>query len=246
MELIYGDNYLSPGGESATTALASFGQIAKGERVLDAGSGLGGAAFYLAKQFDCIVHGIDVLAETVESAADRARANGLADQVSFVCGDATNLPFADQQYSVVWGQDAWCHIDDKSKLTQEFARVLTADGKLVFSDWLLGSPPSGRNKSIRRVTASPGMADLPGYREILQHSGFALTDYADGSAAFVEQYRAILARLQTLKESLSERFSTRVYEKVLLKQSAVLQGFETGDLSFGSFVAQRVKELGTS
>lgn len=240
MELIYGDNYLSPGGESASAALASFGQIAPGEQVLDAGSGLGGAAFYLAKQLGCVVCGIDVLAENVTSASERAQANGIADKVSFVCGDATTLPFTDHSYSVVWGQDAWCHIEDKSTLVQEFSRVLKKDGKLVFSDWLLGRPADSRNEAIRRITASPFMAEMQGYEDYLGRHGFKLTDHADGSAAFVERYRAILTRLRALEASLCERFPTRVYEKVLSKQTAVFEGFECGDLRFGSFVARRV------
>jgi len=239
MELIYGNHYLSPGGESATATLATFGRIERGAKVLDVGSGLGGAAFYLARQLDCVVQGIDIVAETVEGALQRASDSGLADQVRFVCGDATTLPFTDRTYSVIWGQDAWCHIDDKDKLAQEFARVLTADGKLVFSDWLLGEPAGEMNESIRRVTASPFMADVHSYEQILQRHGFEVTDYADNSVAFTQQYLGIIERLRDSAETLRERFSDRVFDKVLSKQEAVLGAFESGALKFGLFVAQR-------
>jgi len=59
---------------------------------------------------------------------------------------------------------------------------------------------------------------------------FMLTTYVDECAALVERNRAILVKLQTLEESLCERFSTRVYGKVHSKQNAVLQGFESGVL----------------
>ncbi len=66
-EKIFGDGYISTGGPETTEYLcAKLGPALRtGAKVLDVGSGIGGAAFHLAKQFGAIVTGIDLAPEMV-------------------------------------------------------------------------------------------------------------------------------------------------------------------------------------
>jgi len=237
MEMIYANDYLSPGGISATESLAELGKISNNQHVLDVGSGLGGAAFYLAEQRRCTVQGIDLMKSNVVSANRRAQDRGLLRRVNFVCADAISLPFEDGKFDVVWGQDAWCHVDDKAKLISECERVLTASGTLVFSDWLLTDPANVANDEIKRITASPNMGNADTYRTLLENQGFDLENYVEPSADFIVRYRDVVKRLHAIETELCEQFGRKVFEIVLSKQEYVLEAFEYGSLVNGCFVA---------
>jgi phosphoethanolamine N-methyltransferase len=56
-------------------------------RVLDVGSGLGGSAFVMAREFDLIVDGIDLSKNMLAIANDRLVAHGLSDRINFEWGD---------------------------------------------------------------------------------------------------------------------------------------------------------------
>ncbi|OQW47144.1 MAG: hypothetical protein A4S16_09085 [Proteobacteria bacterium SG_bin6] len=122
------------GGLAATAAVAERARPARGEAVLDAGSGLGGPARYLAETFGCQVEGVDLSPDYVAIArllTDRA---GLGDRVSFCEGDLLHLPFDDARFDLVWTQHVAMNIADRAALYRELRRVLKPDGRLVFYD----------------------------------------------------------------------------------------------------------------
>ena len=128
IETIYADGYLSIGGKASTTELAEFASVTSSSRILDIGSGVGGPARHLAATFGCQVTGIDLVEANVEDANQRAKAEGVELLATFMTGDALNLPFEDQTFDIVWGQDAWCHIPDKEQLIRQAHRVLVPGG----------------------------------------------------------------------------------------------------------------------
>src|SRR3954454_6357893 len=73
-EKIFGDGYVSTGGPETTAYLcAKLGEALRpGARVLDVGSGIGGAAFHLARTYGAVVTGIDLSPEMVGLARERA------------------------------------------------------------------------------------------------------------------------------------------------------------------------------
>ena len=241
MEMIYADDFLSPGGAGTTASLIELSGIDDGSTVLDIGSGLGGSAFYLAAHKCCRVQGIDLMEMNVAEANRRAVSKGLSEGVRFITGDATSLPFADRSFEVVWGQDAWCHVDDKPGLISEAYRVLTSDGLMVFSDWLLQDPQSPAAGDVRQVTASANMGDVQMYQRLLDGYGFVLQDYADTSAELAAEYREVLRRLHGIEAEVCDRFGQKVYDIVLSKQRSVRDAFAAGVLGAGSFVARKRK-----
>lgn len=238
MESIYGDNFLSPGGVEASAALAAFADMTPGQQVLDVGSGLGGAAFYLAKQLNCEVQGIELMAGNVAEATARARQHRLESRVRFITGNAISLPWPAASFDVVWGQDAWCHIDARDTLLAGIACVLRPGGHIVFSDWLLRDARGTDSDAIRDVTASPQMGTADAYRALLVSNGFELKRHADLSEVTLERYRKVMHQLQEISPRLRSRFGDRVIDIVTDKQSFVMECFERGSLTVNAFVAK--------
>ena len=103
-------------GRQGTIALAEAAQIKATDKVLDVGSGLGGPARYLARQYGCHVTGVDLTAEFCDVAKDLNRRVGLADKIDIQQGNALDLKFDDGSFDVVWTQHVTMNISDKTKL----------------------------------------------------------------------------------------------------------------------------------
>jgi SAM-dependent methyltransferase len=95
-------------------------------RVLDVGTGTGGAAFAIARRFpDADVVGVDFSDEMIRLAQAKTRA--VPDvHVSFKQADASALPFADGQFDLVT-------LNNVIPFFDEIARVLRPAGCVVFA-----------------------------------------------------------------------------------------------------------------
>jgi tocopherol O-methyltransferase len=121
--------------DNMNRVMADIARISPGDRVLDAGCGVGGAAFWLARTRSARVHGITI----VQSQASRARrfafSRRLAGRASFSCQDFCRTAFADETFDVVWAQESVCHADDKAAFLTEASRLLRPGGRLVMADY---------------------------------------------------------------------------------------------------------------
>lgn len=240
IEKLYSDDYLSMGGTQSTDVLADKAGIGADHHVLDIGCGLGGPALHLASGKGCRITGLDLVETNIDEAQRRAKARALDHLVDFRVGDATALPFEEGGFDIVWGQDAWCHVPDKAKLIAESARVLAAGGAIAFTDWLeTGAMSDARRAEVHEATASTNMATMEGYCGLLETHGFEVLVQEDISDDFIHEYRAIIARLGSLEDEISETISPKVYRIIQEKNSAILQAFEQRVMGGGRIIARR-------
>ncbi len=133
-----GIDHFHGGGLAATRALAQLGQLAAGERVLDVGGGFGGPARTLAVEYGCHVTVLDPTEPFIRAGQALTERLRLEDAVEFFLGSGLDMPFADEQFDVVWTQFASMNIPDKARLVTEQRRVLRPGGRLVFQEIFAG------------------------------------------------------------------------------------------------------------
>lgn len=116
--------------------LAEMARIAPGDRVLDAGCGIGGSSLWLAVQRSASVVGITPVNSQVQRARANVQRRGVAHRVSIECADYTATGYAAASFDVVWALESVCHAHDKALFYREAARLLRPGGRLVMAEYI--------------------------------------------------------------------------------------------------------------
>jgi len=127
----------------------SLGRLEPGERVLDLGSGAGMDSLVAALMVgeDGSVTGIDMTPEMVAKARSGAAELGVSN-VTFVEGEAEELPFGDASFDVLISNGVIDLIPDKEAVFSSIFRVLRPGGRIQVADVTIQQPVSeeGRRK----------------------------------------------------------------------------------------------------
>jgi SAM-dependent methyltransferase len=126
-------------GRFATAALIDLAQITATDRVLDAGTGIGGTARMIAAERGAHVTAVDLTSEYCEVAAWLNEVVGLDEMIEVRVADVTELPFDTASFDVVVSQHVQMNIADKHRLYAEARRVLAPGGRLALWDVTAGS-----------------------------------------------------------------------------------------------------------
>ena len=121
-------------GRIATAQLADLVQITPDDEVLDAGSGIGGTARYIAERSRCHVAAVDLTDEYCATARWLNQLAGLDDRICVRQADVTNLPFEDATFTLMFSQHVQMNVADKALLYAEAHRVLAGGGRLAVWD----------------------------------------------------------------------------------------------------------------
>ncbi|HKY52671.1 MAG TPA: methyltransferase domain-containing protein [Anaerolineales bacterium] len=184
-------------GSEATRELASQLRLNSSHKVLDLGSGLGGASRYLASEYGCQVTGLDLTDEYCQVAQSLADRLGLTSLVNYRQSSALDMPFDDNSFDVVWTQHASMNIADKVKLYSEIARVLRPGGYFAMYDILAGPVsslhypvPWARDPSISFLTTPDQL------RELLSATGLQILSWRDTSETALAWFKELAAKMQ--------------------------------------------------
>lgn len=184
-------------GRAATLELAHAAGLDANKHVLDVGSGIGGTSRCLAMEFGCRVTGIDLTAEYCRAAEMLSSKVGLADLVDFRQGDATNLPFDDGVFDVVWTEHAAMNIPDKTRLYGEMHRVLKPGGTLAIYDVLAGPSEAVLFPVPWARTPETSFLVQPNeLRRLLEDAGFTIADWSDTTEAAHDWFMALAEKIR--------------------------------------------------
>jgi ubiquinone/menaquinone biosynthesis C-methylase UbiE len=125
-------------GRFATSQLVDLAQITSASSVLDAGSGVGGTARYVADRYGCTVTAVDLTDEYCQTSRWLNQLVGLDNRITVRQADVTELPFADRTFDVAISQHVQMNVADKARLYSEAHRVLVHGGRLALWDITIG------------------------------------------------------------------------------------------------------------
>ena len=185
-------------GRIATTQLADLVQITPGDEVLDAGSGIGGTARYVAERSRCHVVAVDLTEEYCATARWLNQLAGLDDRITVRQANVTDLPFQDATFTLMFSQHVQMNVADKALLYGEARRVLAGGGRLALWDIVAGEDgepdfpvPWADRPEYSYLTTSDRL------RAAIATSGFEIEQWNDLTA----QAAAMMQTLLTLPPS---------------------------------------------
>ena len=120
-ELVMGEQ-IHIGGFQSSMELAKRAGIGLGMQGVDLCCCSGAGMRFLVRFCNvAAMRGVDATPKVVVARAQRCQAAGLDKKISFTLADAcaSGLPSASVDF--VWGEDAWCYVEDKAKLVAEAA-----------------------------------------------------------------------------------------------------------------------------
>lgn len=152
--------------------------------VLEIGCGLGGPLRHVAERFRCQATGIDINPRQLQRARALTMGLDVEQSVSFVQGDATQLPFRAGTFSHVYSFEAFVHVADKRAAIAEAYRVLSSGGQFCIQDPV--HPPQMDIAMLEGILHPRTPAE---YTELLGQAGFVGLDIAERTAAAHRAYR---------------------------------------------------------
>ncbi len=116
------------------------------------------------------MHGVDMTSAMIDLGKQRCADEGYADRATFILAKAIDTGLPDGQFDFVWGEDAWCYVDDKPSLIKEATRLIKPGGTIAFTDWCEG-PAGLSDEQAQRFLAFmkfPSFATCDDYRHLLE------------------------------------------------------------------------------
>lgn len=158
-------------------------------RVLDAGSGLGGPARWLAHRHGCRVTALELQADLHECAQRLTARCGLESGLTHVQGDLLDPAAVEGRFDALVSWLVFLHIPQRRQLFERCRGWLKTGGRLYAEDFFARGDFSDKERQLLRDDVQCAeLADRSGYIAALERAGFddiRFEDRTDRWSAFV-------------------------------------------------------------
>ena len=205
-----------------------------GCRIVDLGSGYGGAARYLCRHPGVQVDAINI--SRVENSRHRSLnlEAGLQERITVHDASFEAVPLPDGCADVVWSQDAILHSGDRQQVMREAARVLRPGGVMVMTDPMAADGVAAN--SLDAILQRIHLADLgsPGrYQQWAEAVGLVREIWNERTSMLVCHYSRVREELRQRKAELSQSISPTYLKRMDAGLGHWVDGGEAGRLSWG-------------
>lgn len=209
-------------------------------KVLDIGSGYGGAARYMADTFGCSVVGLNLSEKENERARMLDKERGLSDKITVIDGDFETIPAEDNTFDVVWSQDAMLHSGNREKVLQEVARVLKPGGTFIFTDPMQADDcPEGVLQPILERIHLSTLGSPAFYRETCQKLGMEEVGFEELTHQLAMHYGRVLQETEKHEQELADRISPDYVQRMKKGLGHWIEGGKKDHLAWGIFLFQK-------
>jgi ubiquinone/menaquinone biosynthesis C-methylase UbiE len=151
-----GKTVIHPGGGRSTDELLGMARIRPGDRVLDAGCGIGTTAARIARDYGCEVVAVDIRDTNCARARATVAQQGLGGRVEIRRGDIEQLEFRDESFDVVIVEAVTMFVHRK-RAASEVVRVCHHGGRVVDHEFIWRKQPPASARDLFMVKVCPGI-----------------------------------------------------------------------------------------
>jgi len=244
-ELLMGEQ-IHLGGFQSSMNLAQRAGIGAGGSGVDLCCALGAGMRFLVR-FRKVAHmmGVDATRAVLELGRKRCAEEGLAGRISFVEANVCSSGIPDARFDFVWGEDAWCYVEDKAKLIAEAARLVKPQGKIAFTDWMEGPAGLTDAEASRYLgfMKFPNVLNLEEYTSLLQSNGCTVRVAQDTGrfAASVSLYLDMLEKQLTFDALKIIGFDLGLAQSLIGEMRFIQSLAHAGKIIQGLIVAEKAR-----
>ena len=228
------------GGTSWTTrreacAIKEMLNLRPGLRLLEVGAGSGWPGLYLAKETGCDVALVDLPFEGMRIAKQRATYDRLAGVCWTAVADGSALPFPDRSFDAIVHSDLLCCLPAKSAVLSACRDVVRTRGRMVFAVILIAPGLAVADKERAAAAGPPFVATATSYPDLLEQTGWAVTDYVDLTPAYLGSVRRLLGEEKAHAAALADLYGHEEFAEVVQRRHATAGALEDGLLQRALF-----------
>ncbi|MGA7978763.1 MAG: methyltransferase domain-containing protein [Chromatiaceae bacterium] len=213
---------------------ATVPSLGPDSRVLDLGSGYGGAARRLAERFGCRVTALNLSEKENERNRAMNRARGLDGLIEVVDGSFETVPAPDGAFDLVWSQDAILHSGHRDRVVGEAARVLRAGGDFVFTDPMQADDcPAGVLEPVLERIHLDSLGSIGFYRQAAARHGLQVKQVVELTENLVTHYSRVRNELEASREALTGDVSAAYIDRMITGLGHWIEAGTAGYLRWG-------------
>lgn len=205
-------------------------------RILDLGSGYGGAARYLAKTSGCSVCCLNLIEVENERNRKLIQEEGLGHLISVREGSFEDLGMLSEgSFDVVWSQDAFLHSGDKEAVVREIDRVLVKKGgTVIFTDPMVASGVDQRELGpiLERLNLE-SLGDVESYKHWLEEAGFVDMGFENLTRDMEVHYGRVWRELEDRERDLKGEILDEYVGNMKVGLKNWVEGARSGRLCWG-------------
>lgn len=203
-------------------------------KVLDIGSGYGGSARFLAKQFGCTVTCLNLSEAENERNKQKTKEQCLENLIKVVEGNFEELPFEANQFDLIWSQDAILHSGKKERVFQEVNRVLKTGGKFIFTDPMQADDcPEGVLQPILDRIHLESLGFVKFYKELADQMNWQVFKIVEMPEQLTQHYARVLVQLVEKENELQEKVSPEYITRMKAGLNHWVEGGKKDYLNWG-------------
>jgi len=228
------------GGRQASEEFLDQLRLQDRSLVLDVGCGLGGAARFVASQFGCLVSGIDLTHEYVDTGNVLSNWVGLDKKVILQQGSAMALPFPDGQFDAAYMMHVGMNIVDKKSLFVEVFKVLKPDGIFGIYDVMqIGSGEMQYPAPWAASKSTSSLASPQDYQTGLKEAGFNILATRERGDFAIEFFENMKRRMAETTADPALGLHVLMGDDAKTKVANVLLSIKEGSIAPVELIAQR-------
>ena len=242
-ELIMGEQ-IHIGGFVSSMDLSQKAGISAGSKGVDLCCCNGGGMRFLVRFLDVSeMRGVDATEKVVEQGRRLCKHERLSDMIHFTLADVCSSGLEDASADFIWGEDAWCYVEDKQKLVSEAARIVKPGGTIAFTDWVEGKAGLTDAEAERFLSFMkfPNVQNIAGYSGLLMANGCEVVIAEDTGrfAPHVDLYLNMLNMQLTYDALKIIGYNTELMQAMGAEMAFMQELAHAGKIAQGLFVARK-------
>ncbi|MGM0582083.1 MAG: SAM-dependent methyltransferase [Bacteroidota bacterium] len=209
-------------------------------KVLDMGSGYGGAARHLVSQFGCHVTCINLSDTENERNKSRNKEKGLEDQIDVHSDNFEKMSYEDEAFDLVWMQDAILHSGNKEQVFKEVSRVLKPKGHFILTDPMQSDNcPEGVLQPILDRIHLGELGSVKMYKQLAAANNMEVLKLLEMPDQLQQHYTNVLKELRNQKTELLQVCSKAYIENMQKGLQHWIEGAKKAYLNWGIIHLQK-------